>query len=107
VTADRITVSRVPAAFPVPRDELLALLDRRADLGILADPTRRSACLSALGFPGSAAVLGADTVVVAGQPVVVLLLAGGTSGTMTALAVAPTCGVADPGLIAETMVARA
>lgn len=107
VTADRITVSRVPAAFPVPRDELLALLDRPTELGALADPARRSACLSALGFPGSAAVLGADTLDVDGRPVVLLLLAGGASSTMTALAVAPTCDVADPGLVAETVVARA
>jgi hypothetical protein len=107
VTADRITVSRARAGFPVSQGELLALLDRPADLGPLSDPARRAACLTALGYPGSTAVLGADTVDVRGMPVVLLVLAGDTNGTMTALAVAPTCNAAEPGMVAETVLPRA
>jgi hypothetical protein len=107
MTADRITVSRAPVDFPVAHSELLALLNRPADLGPLTDPVRRAGCLSALGFPGSASVLGADSVDVGGRPVILLVLAGDGGATLTGLAVAPTCGAADPGLLAETVVARA
>ena len=54
------------------QSELLALLDRPADLGALTDPVRLRACLTAAGLPGSVAVLGADTMNVDGRPVVVL-----------------------------------
>lgn len=105
-TADRITVSRPPVDFPVPRTELLAMLDRPADLSGLSDPAQRAACLSALGRGGSAAVLGADNVDVGGRPAIVVVLGDG-NGTMTALVVAPTCNATDPGVIAETVLVRA
>lgn len=105
-TADRITVSRPSVDFPVPRTELLAMLDRPADLSGLSDPAQRAACLSALGRGGSAAVLGADNVDVGGQPAIVVVLGDG-NGTMTALVVAPTCNATDPGVIAETVLVRA
>jgi hypothetical protein len=107
VTADRITLSRPPVVFPLPQDEVLALLDRPADLGALADPVRRAACLTTLGLSGSAAVLGADTVDVGGSPTVVVVLAGETRGAMTALAGSPTCSAEDPGAVAETVLSRA
>lgn len=105
-TADRITVSRPSVDFPVPRAELLALLDRPADLSGLSDPAQRAACLSALGRDASAPVLGADNVHVGGRPAILLVLGDG-SGTMTALVVAPTCNATDPGVIAETVLVRA
>lgn len=109
-TADRITVSRPSVDFPVPRAELLTLLDRPADLSGLSDPAQRAACLSALGrgasAPAPAPVLGADNVVVGGQPAILLVLGDG-NGTMTALVVAPTCNATDPGVIAETVLVRA
>lgn len=107
-TADRITASRPSVDFPVPRAELLTLLDRPADLSGLIDPAQRAACLSALGRGASAPapVLGADNVVVGGRPAILLVLGDG-NGTMTALVVAPTCNATDPGVIAETVLVRA
>ncbi|MET4427442.1 hypothetical protein [Mycolicibacterium sp. 624] len=105
-TADRITVSRPSVDFPVPRAELLALLDRPADLSGLSDPAQRAACLSALGRGASAPVLGADNVDVGGRPAILLVLGDGY-GAMTALVVAPTCNATDPGVIAETVLVRA
>jgi hypothetical protein len=111
VTAERITVSRSPAAFPVRETELLALLDRPADLGALTDPVRLRACLTAAGLPDSVSVLGADTVDVDGRPAVVLVVAGDVAGvrndTLTAIAVAPTCSADAPGLLAHTVLPQA
>lgn len=95
-----ITVA--PARIPLPDSELAALLDRPAQLGMLADGRRRAACLAALGYPGGTAVLGATEARVSGRPAIVLVLADDGPDSYLAIAVAPTCNAADTGRLAST-----
>src|SRR5581483_3369496 len=95
-----------PAAVPLSDAQLVALLGRPADLGPLADPRRRSSCLSGLGYPGSATVLGGAQVEIRGAPAVVLLLAADTPGSVAVLAVRPNCMAADTELVADTKIRR-
>ncbi len=102
-----ITVSEPPAAvLPLSAAEIIGLLDRTPDFGSLPEPHRRASCLTGLGYPGSAAVLGAEPIEIAGKPAVLLLLAGEHPDTVVALAVAPTCSSADTGVITDTTVDR-
>lgn len=102
-----ITVaSAPPTVVPLTAAEILALLDRRPDLGPLSDAQRLASCLGGLGYPASARVLGAQPIKVNGHPAVLLLLPGEQAGVVAALAVAPGCNSADTGLIADTMVPR-
>ncbi|NDJ88338.1 hypothetical protein GWR20_04065 [Mycolicibacter kumamotonensis] len=104
---DAITVASEPApVLPLTSPELLELLDRSPEYGALADPGRRIGCLAGLGYPASTAVLGAREITVNGRPGIVLLLPGASSGTIVALAVAPSCSSADTGLLADTTVRR-
>lgn len=96
----------VTPTVPLSGRELAALVDRSPDFGPLADPKRRAACLSALGYPGSVQVLGAQQLQVDGRPAVVLVLPGERPGDLVALAVAPNCSAVDTGLIADTTVRR-
>jgi hypothetical protein len=105
-TIEHITVSRPPATIPLSDQQILALLNREADFGPLADPQRRASCLRGLGYPATARVLGARPVEVAGSKAVLLVLPGDTPGAVTALAVAPTCSSADTGLLADRIVDR-
>lgn len=105
-TAQHITVSRAPAVIPLSDAQILALLDTPPDYGPLADPGRRAACLSGLGYPTSARVLGAQPVQITGHPGVLLVLAGDTPNTVRALAVAPSCNSANTGLLADRVVPR-
>jgi hypothetical protein len=105
-TAEHITVSRPPMMIPLSDQQILALLDDKPDFGPLADPQRRTSCLSGLGYPSDARVLGARPVQIAGRPAVVLVLPGDTPGTVTALAVAPNCSSVDTGLLADRLVHR-
>lgn len=105
-TAEHITVARPPMAIPLSDPELLALLDRGPDFGALADPQRRTSCLAGLGYPAGVRVLGAHPVEISGRPAILLLLPADTPGTVTALAVAPTCSSANTGLLADRIVNR-
>lgn len=106
-TLQPITVAAAPpVALPLTRPEILALLERPADLGPLQDPQRRAACLVALGYPAATKVLGGRSVEVAGQHRVLLVLSGDRAGSVVALAVAPNCNSADTGLLADTVVDR-
>jgi len=96
----------VAPKIPLSDRDLAALVDRSPDFGPLADPKRRAACLSGLGYPGSLQVLGAEQLRVDGRPAVVLVLPGERSGELVALAVAPSCSAVDTGLIADTTVRR-
>ncbi len=102
-SAHTITVA---PTVPLSGRELAALVDRSPDFGSLADPKRRAACLSGLGYPGSVQVLGAEPLHVDGRPAVVLVLPGERPGDLVALAVAPSCSAVDTGLIADTTVRR-
>jgi hypothetical protein len=105
-TVEHITVSRPPVMIPMSDRQILTLLDRRPDFGPLSDPQRRASCLTGLGYPADARVLGARQVEITGRAAVLLLLPGDTPGAVTALAVAPTCSSADTGLLADRIVKR-
>jgi hypothetical protein len=105
-TAEHITVSRPPMTIPLSDQQILALLDDKPDFGPLADPQRRTSCLAGLGYPANARVLGARPVQIVGRPAVLLVLPADTPGSITALAVAPTCSSVDTGLLADRHVDR-
>jgi hypothetical protein len=65
------------------------------DVGELADPARRAACLRAVAPPGvapDAPLLGGRDVVVQGREGVLLLLAAGGRGRLHIVVVTPGCG---------------
>jgi hypothetical protein len=105
-TAEHITVSRPPMTIPLTDQQILALLDDQPDLGPFADPQHRTSCLAGLGYPADARVLGVRPVEIAGRPAILLVLPGDTPGTVTALAVAPTCSSLNTGLLADRIVNR-
>lgn len=107
-SASRITVAVLPqAAFPLPDVELRAALAAPLHLGPLADPQRRASCLAGLGYAADLEVLGGRPVDVSGRPGVLMLLPGAAPDQVTAVAVAPSCGAAHTGLLAETVLGRA
>ncbi len=105
-TIEHITVSRPPQTIPLSDQQILALLDHEPDFGPLTDPRRRASCLSGLGYPANARVLGARQIDIAGHPAVLLVLPGDAPGNVKALAVAPTCSAANTGLSADRLVTR-
>jgi hypothetical protein len=105
-TIEHITVSRPPLSIPLSDQQILALVDHEPDFGPLTDPRRRASCLSGLGYPTNARVLGARSIDIAGHPAVLLVLPGDAPGDVKALAVAPTCSAANTGLSADRIVTR-
>ena len=105
-TIEHITVSRPPLTIPLSDQQILALLDHEPDFGPLTYPRRRASCLSGLGYPANAGVLGARPLDIAGHPAVLLVLPGDAPGNVKALAVAPTCSAANTGLSADRIVTR-
>lgn len=105
-TIEHITVSRPPQTIPLSDQQILAVAEHEPDFGPLTDPRRRASCLSGLGYPANARVLGARPIDIAGHPAVLLVLPGDAPGGVKALAVAPTCSAANTGLSADRMVTR-
>jgi hypothetical protein len=105
-TIEHITVSRPPQTIPLSDQQILALVDHEPDFGPLTDPRRRASCLSGLGYPANARVLGARPIDIAGHPAILLVLPGDAPGDVKALAVAPTCSAANTGLSADRIVTR-
>jgi hypothetical protein len=105
-TIEHITVSRPPLTIPLSDQQILALVDHEPDFGPLTDPRRRASCLSGLGYPANARVLGARPIEIAGHPAVLLVLPGDAPGDVKAVAVAPTCSAANTGLSADRIVTR-
>jgi hypothetical protein len=105
-TIEHITVSRPPQTIPLSDQQILAVLDHEPDFGPLTDPRRRASCLSGLGYPANARVLGARPIDIAGHPAVLLLLPGDAPAAVKAVAVAPTCSAANTGLSADRIVTR-
>jgi hypothetical protein len=105
-TAEHITVSRPPMTIPLSDQQILDLLNAEPDFGPFADPQRRTSCLAGLGYPADARVLGARPVEIAGRQAIVLVLPGDTPGTVTALAVPPTCSSVNTGMLADRIVNR-
>ena len=104
-TAERITVSK-PLGLTLTDPEVLALLDKPPDLGPLADSQRRASCLSGLGYPTSATVLGARPVAVGAASGVLVLLPGEAPRAVNAIVVGLNCSSVDTGLLAERVVIR-
>ncbi|WP_445167821.1 hypothetical protein ACTXG7_29265 [Mycolicibacterium sp. Dal123E01] len=102
-SASLITVT---PAMPISSRELNGLIARSPDFGPLADPKRRAACLSALGYSGSVQVLGAETLQVDGRPAIVLVLPGDQPDVIVGVTVSANCSAVDTGLIADTTVRR-
>lgn len=98
--------SRPRDGIPLADDEVIALLSRPPDLGALTDPLRRVSCLSGLGYPTSASVLGARPLDVSGRPGVLVLLPGDAPRRINAVVVAPNCSAVDTGLLASRVVDR-
>ena len=75
------------------------------DVGDLADPERREACLRAV-LPAVAGerLLGGRRVVLDGEPGVLLVLATGTRGGLQVVTVDPDCGPAGGALLAQVRV---
>jgi hypothetical protein len=105
-TAERITVSRPATELPLSTPQIVGLLSQRPDYGPLADPERRAACLSGLGYSAATSVLGARPVDMDGRAGLLLLLAADTPRTLLALVVEPGCSAAHTGLLANALVAR-
>jgi hypothetical protein len=105
-TIEHITVSRPPQTIPLSDQQILALVDHEPDFGSLTDPRRRASCLSGLGYPANARMLGARPIDIAGHPAVLLVLPGDAPGDVKAVAVAPSCSAANTGLSADRIVTR-
>ncbi|MGX9788777.1 hypothetical protein [Mycobacterium sp. MMS18-G62] len=105
-TAEKITVSRTPAPMPLSDPQIIQLLSSNPDYGSLADPQRRAACVSSLGYPADTTVLGAQPVDVGGKAGVLILLPADTPKTVLALVVDANCSPAHTGLLAHTVVTR-
>lgn len=100
-----VSAPPAPAARPV---ELVALAREAVgtlDVGDLADPARRAACLAAVA-PAAAGepLLGGRRVVLEGRPGVLLVLATGTRGGLRIVTVDPACGPAGGTLLAQLTV---
>ncbi|OYN78871.1 hypothetical protein [Mycolicibacterium sphagni] len=102
-SASMITVT---PTMPISSRELNALIARSPDFGPLTDPKRRAACLSALGYPSSVQVLGAETLQVDDKQAIVLVLPGEQPDVIIGVTVTATCSSVDTGLIADTTVRR-
>ena len=104
-TAERITVSK-PPGLPMSDPEVLDLLGKPPDLGPLADPQRRASCLSGLGYPTSASVLGARPLAVGAVSGVLVLLPGDAPRAVNAVVVGLDCSSVNTGLLAKRVVIR-
>jgi len=105
-TAESITVTRQATELPLSNPQIVGLLSQRPDYGPLADPAQRASCLSALGYSGATAVLGARPVDMNGRPAVLIVLPADTPRTVLALVVEPDCNAGHSGLLANTLVIR-
>jgi hypothetical protein len=105
-TAESITATRPAAELPLSNPQIVGLLSQRPEYGPLADPAQRASCLSALGYSGATAVLGARPVDMKGRPAVLIVLPADTPRTVLALVVEPGCSAAHTGLLANTLITR-
>jgi hypothetical protein len=97
-----------PPVLTVSRVDLVAAATAAVgtvDVGALADPDRRQACLRAV-LPDAAGqrLLGGRRVVLDGRPGVLLVLATGTRGGLDVVTVDPGCGPAGGTLLARVTV---
>lgn len=110
-TAQHITVSKPAPVIPLSRPQVLDLLHHTPDYGPpggpLGHPSRRTSCLSGLGYPASTPVLGAQPIDIDAWPAVLLVIPADTPDKLAVFAVAPHCSAADTGLLASTVVPRA
>lgn len=104
-------MSKPAPVIPLSRPQVLDLLHHTPDYGPpggpLGDPSRRTSCLSGLGYPASTPVLGAQPIDIDARPAVLLVIPADTPDKLAVFAVAPHCSAADTGLLASTVVPRA
>jgi hypothetical protein len=98
-----------PTVLTVSRVDLVAVASSTVgvlDVGDLADPARREACLRAV-LPDAARerLLGGRRVILDGRQGVLLVLATGTRGELHVVTVDPGCGPAGGTLLAQVTVA--
>ena len=103
-----LTPRPAPPALAVSRVDLVGVATSTIgtmDVGDLADPERREACLRAV-LPAVAGerLLGGRRVVLDGEPGVLLVLATGTRGGLHVVTVDPDCGPAGGTLLAQVRV---
>ncbi|KBJ20376.1 RNA polymerase sigma factor SigM [Mycobacterium tuberculosis] len=103
---------RAKAHPTAPLEDVYPVADRTAPDygppgGPLGDPSRRTSCLSGLGYPASTPVLGAQPIDIDARPAVLLVIPADTPDKLAVFAVAPHCSAADTGLLASTVVPRA
>lgn len=103
-----LTPRPAPSALAVSRVDLVAVATSTigtTDVGDLADPARREACLRAV-LPAAAGqrLLGGRRVVLDGEPGVLLVLATGTRGGLHVVTVDPDCGPGGGALLAQVRV---
>ena len=103
-----LTPRPAPPALAVSRVDLVGVATSTIgtmDVGDLADPERREACLRAV-LPAVAGerLLGGRRVVLDGEPGVLLVLATGTRGGLQVVTVDPDCGPAGGALLAQVRV---
>ena len=109
VGAVMVVVPRpAPSPLTVSRVDLVAVATSAVgtmDVGALADPLRREACLRAV-LPDAVGerLLGGRRVVLDGRPGVLLVLATGTRGGLHVVTVDPDCGPAGGALLAQVTV---
>jgi hypothetical protein len=97
-----------PPVITVSRVDLVAVATSAVgtvDVGALADPARREACLRTV-LPAAVGerLLGGRRVVLDGRPGVLLVLATGTRGGLHVVTVDPGCGPAGGALLAQVTV---
>lgn len=105
----QITVSPPHRGIGLPESEILPLLSERPDLGPLADPRRRAACLGTLGYPPEVQILGARPLEIAGRGGVLVLVPPNPPAapdTVVALVLAADCDAGHPGPLADTVIKR-
>ncbi|OLO99221.1 hypothetical protein BVU76_26650 [Mycolicibacterium porcinum] len=109
VSLGQITVSPPRGDVGLSEAQILGLLSKPPDLGPLTDRVRRTACLTALGYPAEVRILGAQPVEVAGRRGVLVVMppnGAGTPGSVVAVVVAADCDAGRPGSLAQTVVER-
>ncbi|MGW4098511.1 hypothetical protein [Mycobacterium sp. NPDC004974] len=109
VSLGQITVSPPRGEVGLSESQILGLLSEPPDLGPLTDAKRRTACLTALGYPSGVRILGAKPLEVAGQHGVLVVVPPKTPDppdAVVAVVLAADCDTGHAGSLAQTVIKR-
>ncbi|MCG7609650.1 hypothetical protein [Mycobacterium sp. CnD-18-1] len=109
VSLGQITVSPPRSGVGLSETQILGLLSKPPDLGPLTDAKRRTACLTALGYPTGIAILGAEPIEAAGQPGVLVVVPPNPPDppeSVVAMVLPADCAAGHTGPLAQTVVKR-